>query len=83
MSRYTYSPTETKLLKMIPHGPNKSIDSVALANALYKGLDMPFYGKVYVNTTMRHLIEKVKANREPFKVMSSKTRPIEFWLTGK
>ncbi len=88
MTKYSYSPAEDVLLKLLPSN-GSTIGSAKLAERYYSRIkkEMPFHGRIFVNTTMRSLSAKVKANHEPFKIMRERDessggqgrRPYIYW----
>jgi len=81
--KYKYSPAEEVLLKLIP-ARGKRIDSNELTERYYAMKEKkPYYGKIFVNSSMRTLIEKIEANNERFKIFRSNTKPYKYWKTGR
>ena len=96
MPRYEYSPTEEALLKLLPTG-DKRITIKELAERFYqmrKAKELgerhnkfakrrtPFNSRIYIDSSMRTLIKKTKANRD-HRIMRSNVRPYEYWKVGK
>ncbi len=80
--RYDYSPAEITLLRMIP--VKSRISSGDLTEQYYAGRkDRPFYARVFINSSMRTLMEKAEANNETFRIYRSETKPYEYWRTGR
>lgn len=76
-----YSPTEERLLKLIPRFGEK-ITTKALAKRFYRNREMPEHGQIYIANAMRSLGRKLVRNREKFKLMrtpQSGPREIQFW----
>ena len=93
---YKYSPTEEALLKMLPTG-DKRITVQELAERFYQlrqakklgerhqryaKRKKPFNSRIYINSSMRTLMTKTKANRD-VKIMRSNVTPYEYWIVGK
>ena len=85
-----YSKKELALFRLIPKD-GKHIDTDKLLSGLYGGkkgepYQYPYNGRTAMTGAMRSLIDKVKRNNEPFRVMKSERRgphPMEFWIEGK
>jgi hypothetical protein len=80
-----YSPTEEKLLGLLPKG-GRPISSAELVEGLYQGRLRPFYARNNVVGAMTSLIEKVAINKESFNIQKSKqngSNLMEYWMTGK
>jgi hypothetical protein len=77
-----YSPTEEELLKMLPTGGDKRISSNKLAERYYANRKkvMPRHGRIYINSSMRTLMEKARTNR--VKIRRSDHKPYEFWIAS-
>jgi len=81
--KYKYSPAEEALLKLVPAN-GKRVDSSGLTELYYANKEKkPYYGRIFVNSSMRTLMEKIKANQEKFKIIRSDTKPYEYWRTGQ
>lgn len=81
--KYKYSPAERELLELIPARGGR-IDSGELTERYYANKKKkPFYGKIFINSSMRTLMEKAEANKEKFRVFRSDTKPYEYWRTGR
>ena len=83
--RIPYSNSEMILFKFLPRDGSR-ISSVRLTQ-LKARLEGKEWGVVHprntVTVTMRHLIDKVKKNREEFEVRQSRRRgphPVEYWI---
>jgi hypothetical protein len=77
----TYSPTEFKLLKMIPKD-GKRTTTEKLMHRFYYGRVTPRHGRVYIANSMRSLIDQVIANKETFRIKRTPKggqRKIEYW----
>lgn len=82
--KYKYSPAEKELLELIPARGGR-IDSNELTERYYASKKKkPYYGKIFVNSSMRTLMGKIEANNEKkFKIFRSDTKPYEYWRTGR
>ena len=80
---HKYSPTEERLLKMLPHPPNR-ITVNELTKLYYKklGKAMPFHGRIYISSSMRRLMAKAKVNGD-YKIVRSNVIPYQYWITTK
>ena len=79
-----YSPTESALLEILPSNGDR-ITVKELAEKYYKKKKraMPFHGRIFIANSVRSLSEKVKRNREKFRVKRTpKIGPhgIEVWI---
>src|SRR6266478_5214439 len=91
---YKYSPAEEFLLKVLRQKGGKPINSKQLSaeysrdkknREMRKAREVKsgrkvYYGDIFINSSMRSLIIKVKANKEAFRIMRSENRPFEFWI---
>ena len=81
MSKVAYSPTEEKLLGLLPPrgGP---ITSEELAEKLYPPGEAPFNARASVRAMMKNLIRKVEHNKEDFRIAQadrSGPNPMSYW----
>ncbi len=77
-----YSSSEERIFALLPLN-GKSIDTSELTRRFYRGKRIPMNGRVIVTGTLRKLIEKARANKEPFKIVRTPRagpRPIEVWI---
>ena len=81
--KHKYSPTEEVLLKILPTTP-KRITISELTARYYVRIkkEVPFHGRIYINSSMLTLMKKAKANKD-VKIMRSNVRPFEYWIVGK
>lgn len=81
MSKVSYSPTEERLLGLLP-ARGKPITSEELAEQLYEPGTAPFNARASVAAMMRTLMRKVEHNEEPFRVMQADRSgpvPMSYW----
>ena len=77
-----YSPTEARLLKLLPHNGQR-ITTKQLTAKFYRNRDMPVHGQIYIANSLRMLANKIAQNREKFKLKRTpKIGPhdVEFWI---
>lgn len=76
-----YTSKEERLLKLIPRNGER-ISTDVLTKKFYQR-DIPANGQQMVTNCMRSLVNKVKKNREGFKIKRTDwERPIQFWIEG-
>lgn len=81
-SKVNYSPFERKVFALLAKKPKSTVD---ITDAIW-GSDRrkrPTYARQSVLGALTSLSDKVKANREPFKVKKSERvgpHPIKFWV---
>ncbi len=79
-----YSKGEQLCFKALNDKPRLSTNIVD--KVYYKGKTVPYNGQKIVVGMLASLRRKIVANKEPFKLLSTKRRgphPMEFWLEGK
>lgn len=78
-----YSPSERKAFSVLPKNGD-AIDTVTIMKKIYrKEEDPPYNSRQTVLGVMVRLQNKVKANKEPFRIARSDRKgpyPIQFWL---
>jgi hypothetical protein len=80
--RLKYSPSEQKLLNLIPLD-GKRITTKELIARRYRGESLPFNAATITTGTLNSLIRKADHNRETFRVRKSGRkgpRPQEIWV---
>jgi len=79
-ARYNYSPIEQKMFSLLSE--QEKITSTHLAKECFGKQEL--YARNNAVTRMRLLSEKVKLNKEPFRIASGSTqrgpRPKEYWI---
>ena len=66
-----YSPSERALFTLLPKN-GEPVTSTVLLKQLYNGRRMRVNARLIMNVHLKRLMNKVKHNREPFRVMRSK-----------
>jgi hypothetical protein len=80
--KHEYNRTEERLLKIIPQDGQR-ITTDALTKKFYQlgRRDVPKNGQQMIANAMRSLADKVKKNREAFKLKrTAEQRPTQFWI---
>jgi len=77
-----YSPMEEQIFQLLPTN-GKAITTSELAQKFYGTAQLPFGGQNVVTGCLRSLAEKVKRNKEPFRIARSQRSgpiPTEVWI---
>jgi len=68
-----YSPTELRVFKALATAKTV-LTSEDLLPKVYGGRDRPYHAKIMLNAAVRHLADKMNANREPYKIKRAKRK---------
>ena len=77
--KHNYSPLERKVFEVLKEQPKSTVD---ITHEIY-GRNRPTYARQSVLVALNGLADKVKLNREPFRVKKSKRKgphPVNFWV---
>ena len=86
LPKLKYSPSEKALLDILSNRKSR-ITSDELAKLYYAKRQRlrkkmpPYHARIIINSTLRSLMEKTKANRD-VKIQRSDVRPFEYWLAS-
>jgi hypothetical protein len=83
-AEYSYSDRERELFSILIEG--KRVDTIELSKKFYGKNPIPLNGSKIVFGAVAGLRRKIEANKEPFKIVSSKRSgpiPVSFWIEEK
>ena len=85
VSKVRYSPTEQRILALLPEDGTK-LSSDEIIDLHYGKRKRPFNARQTVIGALRTLIRKSVKNREPFRICKSERKgphPMKFWIERK
>jgi len=85
MHKIKYSPSEEKILKLIPKNGSR-VSSEELLKLFYGRKQRPFFARNVIIGTLRSLARKMEKNHDPYRLHKSERKgpkPIDFWIEPK